>query len=271
MLLEASKRGGGGAKAAGEGTLRSGESRGEGDQNGSHVVSALFLLGPLRQLLPHEFAHHLFRRAALLQPLPHPDHHLLVAFAAPDPVAAHQQELHPFPPQTHHVRSRRDDLLAGLQGAAVLVLQVPQRAGQVQIAVDPPADDAPAGLPDAQQFAPFVGFVVVAEGEGTAAEAGDGAGVSGVGYVDGGVGEVADVGGAAGEFGGPELGGAVGEGDLAALDGEELGPTGLRPHDAVHLVEIFHQGLSVVSLFEERVEGELKREVSLHEDGDFGS
>lgn len=67
---------------------------------------------------------------------------LLIAFLFPNTVATHQYEIHVLVEvKLVRVRIGRDRLLLGLQVFALLVFQVTETAGQIQVAVDPALRD----------------------------------------------------------------------------------------------------------------------------------
>ena len=109
--------------------------------------------------------------------------------AFPDAITTHDNKVHLVADfDALHIRERRNRLLLQRQVRVFLVNKIANRPRQIQIPVHPTLRiDMAAGLGDAQPLARVRRLVVDTQRLSTALDAGDGAGVAGVGDVEGGL------------------------------------------------------------------------------------
>lgn len=109
--------------------------------------------------------------------------------AFPDTITAHDYKVHLVADfDALHIWERSDRLLLQRQIMVLLVDKIANRPRQIQISIDPSLRiNVRAGLSDPQALAWVCRLVVDTQRLSTALDAGDGAGVAGVGDVEGGL------------------------------------------------------------------------------------
>lgn len=154
------------------------------DEDGRHVVAANTLGGIGGEALVEEFTKDGGELGLGVHSVLHELADLVVAEDFPDTVATHENEAIILVVDDLNVGHGRDKLLLGLELGVLLVLEITDGTGEVQVTVDSAVNDKAASVGDTLLLNLVVGLVVLRQTGDLTALVKQRAGITGVGDVD---------------------------------------------------------------------------------------